>query len=302
MAAATSTTSRYDKLITHYMMRNYQAMEYIGSSKHLNKVLDEFCASGYTFEDRHELDEAITHYTMCDDLTPNEDQDAIRFKYDILSKYGNPQHWNFENIDDFSRLFENIDDFPLVFTEALPHWDVSHVTDFSRMFRNCKDFNADISKWDVSSGTNFSSMFENAVSYTYAISDTWNIANATNINKMFMNAESYIDHGIYNLNFENVKDQHIKTFAKTQYNDYFIRLMKNVTYRRRNKTISTQTEQTDIMSVIGDYLKNPTDAHKVAQLVLQHMAHSSQATSAASSVINTFDADIDGDAATQTQT
>lgn len=300
--ASLSYTSRYDKLITRYLMSNYDANVYIRDTKHMNQVLDEFCETGYTFEDRHELDEAITNYTMCDDLARYEDDDTIRFKYDNLSKYGNPKHWNLENIDDLSRLFENINDFPLVFTEALPHWDVSHVTDFSRMFRNCEDFNADISKWDVSSGTNFSSMFENALSYTYAISDTWNIANATNINKMFMKASAYIDHGIYNLNFENVKDKHIKTFANTRYNDYFVRLMKNVTKRRRNKTVSTQTEQTDIMSVIGDYLKNPTDAHKVAQLVLQHMAHSSQSTSAASSVINTFDADIDSDEAVQTQT
>ena len=279
-----SFNSYYEKLVDYYLMQKSYITGDIYSSTDFNEIVLKQCCTSYTFEDRHELDEAITQYDISGEINYNDDIDTLIKKCDVITKYGNPEYWNLENITDLSRLFQDIDEFPKVLIDALPHWDVSHVTNFSRMFSNCKDFNADITDWDTSSGENFSSMFENAVSYTHATSK-WDLSNAKNINKMFKNAKSYCDDHIEWFDFNSVikTKNHVDTFAGTRYHHYFVRLIEDMTQKASiqhttETQTQTETQTTDIISVIGHYLKNPTDSDKVAQLIIQHMINSSGLT------------------------
>ena len=124
-------------------------------------------SSSYIFEDRAELDIAVSLWCLNDTI-------ATTF-------YGEINTWDVSAIDDFYALFEGENSF----NDDISNWDVSSGTDFRYMFFGADAFNQDIRSWDVSAGNEFGAMFFLASAFNQDIS-FWNVNSGADLNNMLL--------------------------------------------------------------------------------------------------------------------
>lgn len=96
----------------------------------------------------------------------------------------------------FNRLFV---DNSSINSSDIANWDTSNITVFNLTFYNATAFNVNIGSWNTASVTTFARCFYNADSFNQDIG-SWNVSASTNFSQMFRNNSGFQNGGNNNIN------------------------------------------------------------------------------------------------------
>lgn len=223
----------------------------------------------------------------------------------------------------FSSLFRFNDD---INSSDMANWDVSSITNMNQTFRNCSAFNVAIGSWNVSSVSTFSQMFRNADAFNQDLG-SWNVSAGTDFAGMFRDMSAFQNGGNDNINNWSFKTSGSISFRHMFRNSSFNRNIGSWNTRRvtqmrdmfrDNSSFDQDISSWDFRGIsddsnMRDFLKNgglstsnydallirwASQANEMEDDIRIDMGNSqytggSSAASARSTLINTYDWEID---------